>query len=103
MENAILSFMSYIKGTMHCGSRPSDKRRGGGGAALAVSQTMRQEGPITIFFWFKINGALQEKTQIRPRVLVLVNIIITCLPPGIQSDNVFTPSVLKRVQRWRVS
>ena len=68
----------------------------GGGGAVAVSQTMRQEGPITIFFFFKIKGALQEKTQIRPRLLVLVN-IITCLPLEYQV------TVLKRVQRWRVS
>ena len=52
MENVIFSFMSYIKGTMHWRIETfgGGGGEGGGAGALAVSQTMRQEGPITIFF-----------------------------------------------------
>ena len=62
MENVIFSFMSYIKGLCIGGSRPSHKGGGGGGGrALAVSQTMRQEGPITIFFVQNKRGPAEKK------------------------------------------
>ena len=38
----------------------------------------------------------------RPRLLVLA-IFNTCFPPEIPSDITFIPTILKRVQRWRVS
>ena len=71
--------------------------RGGGGGGSGGQPNHETGGPDHNFFLFKIKGALQEKTQIRPRLLVLVNIIITCLPLEYQV------TVLKRVQRWRVS
>ena len=61
MENVIFSFMSYIKGTMHWRIETFGGGGGGGGGARAVSQTLRLEGPITIFFFFKVKGALQKK------------------------------------------
>ena len=44
---------------------------------------------------------LRDK-QSRPRFLALANFIF-CLPPEIPRDIAFIPSILKRVQRWRVS
>ena len=41
-----------------------------------------------------------EKINKRPRLLVLAY-FITCLPPP--HDITFTPSILKRVQKWRIS
>ena len=40
--------------------------------------------------------------QTRPRLLVLRH-FITCLPPEIPRDISFIPSILERMQRWRVS
>ena len=49
---------------------------------------------IVVSFWYN--------KQTRPRLLVLAN-FITCLPSEIPRDIAFIPSILERVQRWRVS
>ena len=49
---------------------------------------------IVVSFW--------ENKQTRQLLLVLAN-FITCFPPEIPRDIAFIPSILKRVQRWRVS
>ena len=47
---------------------------------------------VVSFLWNK---------QTRPRLLALAN-FVTCLPREIPRDIAFIPSILERVQRWRV-
>ena len=44
----------------------------------------------------------KQTRQTRPRLLVLAN-FITCLPPESPRDIAFMPSILKRVQKCRIS
>lgn len=43
----------------------------------------------------------RENKKTRPRLPALAHFII-CLPPEIPRDIASTPSILQRVQRWRV-
>ena len=53
------------------------------------------------FFTASLKRRLVLRERTRPRSVVLENFII-CLPLEIPRNTAFIPSILKRVQRWRV-
>ena len=53
-------------------------------------------------FWYFLERSIGEIKQTRARLLVLAN-FLTCLPPEIPRGIAFLPSILKRLQRWRVT